>query len=272
MNEGPNMTYCISLMSSIRHGLIAIFHKGRRAVMAMTGAFFISGVLLIAGGCDRPPKETAPAVAESPGAIGGQKPSTAIPGTSVTDPSVVQYVSSADAGQALVLGTSTLHDWTVSSKTIKGTAQFSGPWKADASPAITLQSIDVVIPVDSLKSTEGAGMDNTMYEALKLKQFSDITYKLTKATLKTSPSKQDSAFHFDTVGELTVAGAIHQVNLDLGALPHGNGQLTITTNIGLKMTDFGVKPPTAMVFIKSGDAITVKATWELSVSTARSGK
>ena len=28
-------------------------------------------------------------------------------------------------------------------------------------------------------------MDNTMYDALKLKKFPDITYKLTKATLKT---------------------------------------------------------------------------------------
>ena len=109
-------------------------------------------------------------------------------------------------------------------------------------------------------------MDDKMYDALELKQFPTITYSLSKATLKTSPSTQGSAYHFDTTGQLTIAGAAHEVNLDLGVLPHGDGQLTITTNIGLKMTDFDVKPPTAMLgVIKSGDAITVNVNWQLTM-------
>jgi polyisoprenoid-binding protein YceI len=180
----------------------------------------------------------------------------------------IQYVSGTDAGQALVSGTSTLHDWTVKSTIIKGDAAFAEKW-------ISLQSIDLVIPVNSLKSTEGSGMDNTMYDAMKLKQFPSIAYKLTKANLKSSPSKQDPAYHFDTTGALTVAGVTRPENLDLAVVPNDNGKLTITTEIGLKMSDFGIKPPTAMLgMIKSGDAITVKMNVQLTTqpSTATAQK
>lgn len=115
-------------------------------------------------------------------------------------------------------------------------------------------------------------MDDTMYDALKIKQFPTITYGLTKAGLKTSPSKKDPDYHFDTTGQLTVAGKAHAVNLDLVVLPHDNGKLTITTEIALKMTDFGVSPPTAMLgMIKSGDAITLKVTWELTIKPSAPG-
>ena len=109
-------------------------------------------------------------------------------------------------------------------------------------------------------------MDNTMYDALKLKQFPTIAYRLTKASLKSPPSKQSPEYQFDTTGQLTVAGAVRQVNLDLHVLPHDAGGLTITTEIALKMTDFGLKPPTAMLgMIKSDDSITLKVTWQLTM-------
>ena len=108
---------------------------------------------------------------------------------------------------------------------INGHAAFSAQWKADSNPSIALQSIELAIPVNSLKSTEGSGMDDTMYEALKLKQFPAITFRLTKVSPGTSPSKQGSPYHFDATGQLSIAGATHPVNLDLGVLPNGDGAL-----------------------------------------------
>ncbi len=81
-----------------------------------------------------------------------------------TAPAPIEYTSASDAGTATVSGTSTLHDWTVKSTTIKGTVQISGPWNA-APPAF--ESIQLSIPVNSLKSTEGGGMDDKTHEALK---------------------------------------------------------------------------------------------------------
>jgi polyisoprenoid-binding protein YceI len=235
------------------------------SVRTVTWLSVISGALLSTNGCGRSSATSSDASAATSISITDQAKPTKLAAVPSTNPSTSQYVSSIDAGQAIVSGTSTLHDWSVKSIIIQGNANFSAPWKLDSASTIALQSINLVIPVDSLKSTEGAGMDNTMYDALKLKQFPTITYTLTKTTLKSAPSKHDSAYHFDTTGSLTVAGAAHDENLDLAVLPNNDGQLTITTDIGLKMTDFAVKPPTAMMgVIKSGDAITIKVNWQLT--------
>jgi polyisoprenoid-binding protein YceI len=252
----------ISQASFPRNGVMAVLHKGGWAVFTMAGVFVISGALLMATGCDRS-SEGSPQAAATPN---DQNLSIGLSGTPSTNPSAIQYVSSVDPGQAIVSGTSTLHDWIVKSNIVKGNAEFSGQWQAASAATITLQSVDISVPVDSLKSTEGSGMDKTMYDALNLKQFPAITYSLIKATLKPSSSVQGSPYHFDTTGQLTVAGAGHQVNLDLAVLPQGDGRLSITTDIGMKMSDFGVKPPTAMLgVIKSGDAIDVKVNWQLTM-------
>jgi polyisoprenoid-binding protein YceI len=252
----------ISSTSSQRHGAMAVLRKGGRAVITMAGVFVISGALLTGSGCDRSSGGSSAAV----GAAATVDPNVALSSTRASDPSAVQYVTSVDPGQALVSGTSTLHDWTVKSTVIKGNVALSGKWKADSASTIVLQSIDLVIPVDSLKSTEGSGMDKTMYDALKLNQFPTITYSLTKASPKTPPSGQSSTYHFDATGQLTVGGATHSVDLDLAIAPREDGGMTITTDIGMKMSDFGIKPPTAMLgVIKSGDAITVKVNWQLAM-------
>jgi polyisoprenoid-binding protein YceI len=235
------------------------------SVVAVAWLSIISGVLLSTNGCGRSSAGSHDVAGASSVSIADRDTSAKLSSTAATNPSNIQYVSSIGASQAIVSGTSTLHDWSVKSNTIQGNADFSGPWKLDSAPTIALQSISLVIPVDSLKSTEGSGMDNTMYDAMKLKQFPTITFSLAKASLKSAPSKPGSAYHFDTTGQLTVAGAAHDENLDLAVLPDNDGQLTITTDIGLKMTDFGMTPPTAMFgAIKSGDAITVKVNWQLT--------
>jgi polyisoprenoid-binding protein YceI len=184
-------------------------------------------------------------------------------GAAATQPAPVQYTSAANSGTASVAGTSSLHNWTVASSTIKGTATFAGRLNPTAPPA--LRSIQLVIPVNALKSTEGSGMDNTMYDALKMKKNPNITYSLDSATLTSGPSKDDPKYHYNAVGGLTIAGWLRNVNLALELEPADGGTLTISTQTSLKMTDFGMKPPTAMLgAIKSGDDVTVKVTWQLA--------
>ena len=255
------MNYEMPPTSSVCKYAKDILHNVGKGVIAMGWVLLVSGVLLIGSACDRSSAGSPPAA----GATVDQNPPAGLPLAPSTNPSSIQYVSSNDPGQAAVSGTSTLHDWTVKSTILQGHAELSGKWKGDSAGAIVFQSIDLVIPGDSLKSTEGSGMDKTMYDALKLNQFPNITYKLTKASLKTPSPAQGSAYHFDATGQLTVGGATHPVDLDLATVPHDDG-LTITTDIALKMTDFGIKPPTAMMgMIKSGDAITVKVSWQLTM-------
>jgi polyisoprenoid-binding protein YceI len=232
------MTCRISTTSSLRRCPTAAFRKGGPPVFGIAGVLALGWAVLAFAG----PASTQEA-----------------------NPSTIGYASSADPGEAVVTGTSTLHDWTVKSGAIKGNAEFSGQWQPDSGKTIALQSIDLSIPVDSLKSTEGSGMDNVMYDALNHKNFPTIAFKLEKATLKGSPSKEDSAYHFGATGQLSISGNTHSWNLDLSVTPTGDSKLTISTAAKLKMTDFGVKPPTAMLgTIRSGDSIVVKVTWQLT--------
>jgi hypothetical protein len=76
---------------------------------------------------------------------------------------------------------------------------------------------------------------------------------------------------FEAKSELTVAGRTNPVTLTLAVQPKGAAGITISTTKDLKMTDFGVVPPTAMLGVnKAGDAITVRVVWELKA--APSGK
>ncbi len=185
-------------------------------------------------------------------------PST-MPADVPKDASVHQYVA-AKGGEATVNGTSTLHNWTVKTGDIEGAV--SGQWGSQAAPS--LSSIQLTIPVKSLKSTEGSGMDNTMYDALKAKKNPSITYTLANSTLKSKPAKPNEPYRFETTGKLTVAGSTRNISLPLELSPQGQS-LSISTNVKLKMTDFGVKPPKAMFgMIKSGDEVTVNVTWKLA--------
>jgi polyisoprenoid-binding protein YceI len=195
-------------------------------------------------------------------AIGSQATMAGLAAAPTTGPAAAELTSAVDSGTATVSGTSTLHDWTVKSTTIIGKIQSSGSWTATPP---TLESIQLSIPVNTLKSSEGSGMDDKVYDALKMKANPLITYALTLATLKSAPSKDDPEYHYDAAGQLTIAGTTRTVNLTLDVTPANNGTLSIATQTPLKMTDFGMTPPTAMLgMIKSGDAVTVKVTRQLA--------
>ena len=108
-----------------------------------------------------------------------------------------------------------------------------------------------------------------MYSALDLKRHAMITYQLTKAHLLAQPANAIAAAIFSTTGTLRVDGVTKTVPLVLTVTPNTDGGLSMTTKVKLKMTAFGVKPPTAMFgVIRSGNAITVTATWPLRVTSA----
>ena len=158
----------------------------------------------------------------------------------------------ADGSMVKVEGTSTLHAWSVQSTTIAGRIDATTPeqWNGDAGVVVT-------IPVASIKS-EHAKMDKLMAEALKAKQYPDIRYELTHAT----PQGGAAAFTVKATGKLTIAGVTRDVTLDIHGTRNAAGRYTLTGAAPLKMTDFGIKPPKAMLgTIKTGDDVSVTFRW-----------
>jgi hypothetical protein len=164
-------------------------------------------------------------------------------------------------------GTSTIHDWEVTSGTIGGTMEL--PDLKSASPGKVNAKVFVRIPVKTLKSSTGPAMDGIMYEAFKLPNnaYRFIDFRLSELVLKEAKSP-NGPYKFDSTGELTICGVTNKINMPLtiemvGAQPKASG------GFPLKMTSYGITPPAPKAFpaIKTGDD--VKITFEALLEPAK---
>lgn len=146
-----------------------------------------------------------------------------------------------------IMGTSTIHDW--ESKTEQITGEF------EMNNTSEIQSLTVKIPVVSIKSGEKL-MDKKTYEAFKSDKFPVITFVLTEPT---SPIVTNSDVQVTLTGNLIVSGVTKKITFKSTGKKTASGGYQLSGSVPLKMTDFKIKPPTALLgTIKSGDAITVK--------------
>ncbi|HEX8255508.1 MAG TPA: YceI family protein [Thermoanaerobaculia bacterium] len=169
------------------------------------------------------------------------------------------FAASADrfagaAGSVVKIeGTSTMHAWTMEGSTIKGEISAPTPdqWNAPAKAVVT-------IPVKSIKS-EHAKMDKLMAEALKAEKHPEIRYEMTEATPQNATA---TSFVLKTKGKLTIAGVTNDVAMDVQGSRNKDGRYTLVGQTPIRMTAFGIKPPTAMLnTIRTGDDVKVTFRW-----------
>lgn len=152
-----------------------------------------------------------------------------------------------------VEGTSTLHNWTMKGSTIQGEIHAPTPdnWNAPAQAVVT-------IPVTSIKSEHGK-MDKLMADALKAKEHPQVRFEMTEATPAGATA---NAFTLQTKGKLTIGGVTKAIALDIQGTRGADGRYILTGEAPIKMTSFGIKPPTAMMgTIKTGDDVKVTFRW-----------
>jgi polyisoprenoid-binding protein YceI len=152
-------------------------------------------------------------------------------------------------------GTSTLHDWKMEGATIGGsvTAPPIEQW-TNATPGT---EASISIPVTSIKS-EHAKMDKLMAGALKVGANPMIRYQLTNAVL----AQPGTAFVLDTRGKLTIAGVTRDVDMQITGKRNANDTYTLTGQLPIRMSDYGIKAPTAMLgTIKTGNDVKVTFRW-----------
>lgn len=153
-----------------------------------------------------------------------------------------------------VEGTSTIHDWEMRTSAITGSATFSseGDQVEISDTKITLKALD-------LKS-DNSGLNDKAHEALKAKKHPGITFTQTdKVRVKTS----GNTFSGNVRGNLTIAGETKAVSIPISGNTAQN-KLKVNGKTTLKMTQFGMEPPRAMLgTIRAGDEITVNFEVEL---------
>jgi len=146
-----------------------------------------------------------------------------------------------------ILGTTNVHDFKSKVTQAKGEAVVNANKE--------LQSLVVEIPVRSIKSGEKL-MDTKTYETFDVDKNPNITFKLTDVNSLHVDGNQVSV---TLLGNLTMAGVTRKISLKSTGSSDKPGVYEFSGSVTLKMTDFKMSPPTAMMgLMKVGDAITLK--------------
>ena len=173
----------------------------------------------------------------------------------------VRYDALPTGSKARLDGTSTIHDWTVESRLIAGYVEFESSFNPDQpAPGKVNARCVVSIPARQLKS-DSTRMDTVMYEHIKQKDYPRIEYRLTEMTLKEAPKAPDAPFMFDTKGELAVAGVTNKVQMPVAMTRVGKDKLKFTGSTSVKMTTFGIQPPTLVGILSTGDDVKISFEW-----------
>lgn len=162
-----------------------------------------------------------------------------------------QHVYRSNATQATVKGTSTLHDWDMTSS--KG--QTKASFVIEGNQVKGINSLSFTVPAESLKSDK-SGLDKNAYKALGTDKHATITFTMTSGTV--TPSGNNT-FRVKATGNLTIAGTTKQTTITAhGQFNPSDRSISVNGNTIFKMTGYHVKPPTVMMgTIKTGDEITV---------------
>jgi polyisoprenoid-binding protein YceI len=165
------------------------------------------------------------------------------------------------AGTVTVNGTSTLHDWSVHATGLRGSLELPAGFLAGDTAAVPAARF--TLPVRSLQS-EHDKMNKLMWEALDAAKHPELTFALDSARLQGAGGPSAKV---EVKGSLTIAGVARPVALVMDVRHEGN-RVVASGELPLKMSDFGIKPPTAMLgSIRTGDAVRVKIETTLAPGT-----
>lgn len=151
-----------------------------------------------------------------------------------------------------IYGTSTLHDWSITANK----ASASGVFVLEGIKIKEIKSMRVAIEGPDLKSDKKSkGMDQKIYEALNIIKCPTITYQFNQIT---SNSTDQNGNTLNTQGVFNIAGTNKDESLTVHTKINPDATITCTGSKKIKMTDYKIKPPSAMLgAITSGDEVTV---------------
>src|SRR5262245_50360538 len=158
-------------------------------------------------------------------------------------------------------GTSNLHSWSCKATTLDAVIDVDSTWTIVSGtegvdyPKL-VRRVEVKVPVTGLKCGNGK-MDRIMYNALKVDAAPDISYIL--GSFDAVPGEAKDSFVFRAAGTLKVAGKENPINIEVRTERLADGTVRAESAVPILMTDYGVKPPTALLgTLRTGNNVTVK--------------
>jgi hypothetical protein len=149
-------------------------------------------------------------------------------------------------------GTMSIHNW------VETISEVTGNMVAGrhAGGGADVTSIHIVMAVRSIRSDMGTVMDNKTYKALKAVANPQITFLL-DAPVIVFPCRRGEK-PIALAGHLTLAGVTRPVALLVDYFEVTSDRMRFEGRQVIKMTDFGVKPPSALFgTLQAGSDITI---------------
>lgn len=147
-----------------------------------------------------------------------------------------QKISSNNV-KTVVSGTSTMHDWKMTSANGSFTGNVSGN---------SIQDLKYTMTSKSLKSGKGP-MDTNAYKALQADKYPAISFTASSVNIGKGTM----------TGKLTVANVSKSISVPVNVTKSGDAY-TIWGTLSIKMTDYGVTPPAFMMnTVKTGNEVTI---------------
>ena len=177
------------------------------------------------------------------------------------DAKPVRYEAQATGSKMRIDGTANIKDWHMDSVMIGGylEADVKFPESALTDAKAAKPVVSVFMPVRSFKSGSGP-MDGRMQKEMNEAQFKRIEYKLIELKPK-STAGATGALSFDAVGMLTIVGKTRTNTMPVTIEKLADGKLKIAGSTALKMTDYGIEPPSTLGLFVSGDEVKLTFEW-----------
>ncbi len=166
-----------------------------------------------------------------------------------------------------IYGSANVTDWEAKAKTITGEIRMNNSDMSDWSGADAswFESVEIAIKVEDIDA-DSRRMNNNMHGYLKKDQYPEITYRLVEA--KELALLDNPGVKLTVRGVISAAGAEKEIVHDVEVRKNDSGGLVVSGSQDLKMTDFGIDPPTAVLgSIRSRDEMNI--TFEIHLENAQ---
>jgi polyisoprenoid-binding protein YceI len=166
-----------------------------------------------------------------------------------------------------IAGTSNIHAYTASTTAVRVTRlqiakdpAGSNLWDAIVKPG-AIEAFEVSIAAATLSSPK-EGLDKNMHKALKVTEHPEIVFNLRRVE-----PRAGTQGGLIGVGVLRIAGIEREVSLEL-TTERRDHALIVRGSVPLLMTDYGIKPPVAMLgMLKTDPKVTVNFETVLAASS-----
>jgi polyisoprenoid-binding protein YceI len=158
---------------------------------------------------------------------------------------------SVDRNDIRIKGTSNLHHWEMVAEKVKGNMD------ADVKNNMIVSINSLTLSVDANSITSGKTiMDNKTYKALKSELYPVIQFTLSEIS---DIKPGDKGQLITAQGILSVAGIKKNIPVKSTGRLGNEGSMIFTGSKSLKMSDFKIDPPTALLgTLKTGDIVNIE--------------